>query len=85
MELSIVYVVLAGWALMLFVPSIFLGVIASAGFGGAIAYLLYVERGKTGDLIADLTLIAPVAAVAVFIAWPVGALFRWVLRRQAMR
>ena len=85
MEISIVYVILVGWALMLFVPSVFLGLITSAGFGGAIAYLLYVERDRTGDLIADMTVIAPVAAVAVFVAWPVGALFRWVLRRQAMR
>ncbi len=85
MEMSIFYVVLAGWALMLFVPSVFLGVITSAGFGGAITYMLYVERGRTGDLIGDMMVIAPIAAAAVFIAWPVVALFRWVLRRQAMR
>ena len=85
MEMSIVTVVLAGWALMLFVPSVFLGLITSAGFGGAITHLLYVERGRTGDLIGDMMIIAPIAAVAVFVAWPVGALFRWVLRRQAMR
>ena len=85
MEMSIVTLVLAGWALMLFVPSVFLGLITSAGFGGAITYMLFVERGRTGDLIGDTMIIAPVAGGAVFVAWPVGALFRWVLRRQAMR
>jgi len=82
---SIFALILAGWALMLFVPSVVIGVVLSAGFGGAVATLIYVERGRTGDLVADMMVIAPVAAVAVFVAWPVGALFRWALRRQAMR
>lgn len=79
---SILATVLAGWALMLFVPSIFAAVIASAGFGGAIAYMFHLEQGKTTDLIGDIMLIAPVAAGAVFIAWPIGMLFRWALRKR---
>ncbi len=83
MEMNIVYVILAGWALMLFLPSIFLALLLSAGFGGAVAYMVHLGHGGDGDLVAQMMVIAPIAAVAVFLAWPVGALFRWVLRRRS--
>lgn len=84
MEMNIVYVILAGWALMLFVPSVVLAVIASAGFGGSVAYLVHLGQGGEGDLAAQMVASAPKAGIAVFLAWPVGALFRWVLRRRAL-
>lgn len=82
MEASILTVVLAGWALMLFVPSVFVAVAASAGFGVAVAYLFHLEQGAVTDLLGDILLIAPVAGGAVFIAWPIGMMFRWALRRR---
>ena len=82
MEVSIISVVLAGWALMLFVPSVFVAALTSAGFGVAISYMFHLEQGAVTDLMGDILLIAPVAAGAVFIAWPFGMLFRWALRRR---
>ena len=82
MEVSILTVVLAGWALMLFVPSVFIAAVASAGFGVAISFMFHLEQGGVTDLMGDILLIAPVAAGAVFIAWPFGMVFRWVLRRR---
>ncbi len=84
-EMNIVYVILAGWALMLFLPSLFLAVVMSLGFGVSVAYLAYLGKGGEGDLASQVMASAPVAAVAVFVAWPVGALFRWVLRKRSNR
>ena len=83
-EMNIVYVILAGWALMLFLPSLFLAVVMSLGFGISVAYLAHIGNGGEGDLAAQLMANMPVAAAAVFVAWPVGALFRWVLRKRAI-
>ena len=84
-EMNIVYIILAGWALMLFLPSLFLAVVMSLGFGIAVAYLAHIGKGGEGDLASQIMVTVPVAAAAVFVAWPVGALFRWVLRKRAIK
>lgn len=82
MTASVVTLVLAGWALMLFVPSIFVAALTSVGFGGAIACLFHIDQGRTGDLVGEILLVTPVAAGAVFVAWPFGMLFRLMVRKR---
>lgn len=82
MEDKLIYLILAGWALMIFLPSVFPALILAAGMGGAAAYLVFLGNGGEGDLVAVLSVVGPVAAVSIFLAWPLGALFRWVLRRK---
>ena len=83
MEMTLAYLIMAGWAVMLFLPSVFVALIIAAGLGGASAYLVHLGNGGQGDLISQMFVISPIAAVAIFLAWPVGALFRWVLRRRS--
>ena len=82
METKLMYLILAGWALMLFLPSFIPAFILAAGFGGAAAFVVFLGNGAEGDLIRVMTVISPSATIAVFVAWPVGAIFRWVLRRD---
>jgi hypothetical protein len=82
MEDKLIYLILAGWAAMIFLPSVFPALILAAGMGGAAAYLIFLGNGGEGDLVGVLSVVGPVAAVSIFLAWPVGALFRWVLRRK---
>ena len=82
---TVTLVVMGAWALMLFVPSMFPALLMSAGFGVGIAYMMFLRQGGNGDLAAALVTVAPIAAAAVFVAWPVGAIFRWVLRSKRLR
>ncbi|AZQ67235.1 hypothetical protein EF888_08905 [Silicimonas algicola] len=82
---TVTLVVMGAWALMLFVPSMFPALLMSAGFGVGIAYMMFLRQGGEGDLAAALIAVAPIAAGAVFVAWPVGAIFRWVLRSKRLR
>ena len=82
MEEKLMYLILAGWALMLFLPSIVPAFVLASAMGGAAAFLVFLGQGGEGDVFRVLVTAAPLATIAIFIAWPVGALFRWMLRRD---
>ncbi len=82
METNIMYMVLAGWSLMLFVPSLIPAFILAAGIGGAAAFMVFLGAGGDGDLIRTVTVVSPIATILVFVAWPMGAVLRWMLRRD---
>ena len=83
--MTVTLVIMGAWALMLFVPSVFPALLMSGGFGVGIAYMMFLRQGGEGDLAAALVTVAPIMAGAVFVAWPVGAVFRWVLRSKRLR
>lgn len=82
METKIMYLILAGWLLMLALPSLLPAFVLAAGMGGAAAYLVFLGNGGQGDLLRVLMVVGPMASIAIFMAWPVGKLCRWVLRRN---
>lgn len=82
METKLMYLILAGWSLMLFLPSFIPAFILAAGFGGAAAFVVFLGNGSEGDLIRTMVVISPIATISVFVVWPIGALFRWILRRD---
>lgn len=82
MESKILYLILAGWFLMLALPSIVPAFFVAAGLGGAAAYLVFVGNGGQGDLLQVLIVVAPMAGLAIFMAWPLGKFCRWVVRRR---
>ena len=77
METNIMYIILAGWALMLFVPTLIPAFFMAAGIGGAAALMVFL--GGNGELIRTVIVVSPIATLLVFVAWPVGVFFRWVL------
>lgn len=86
MELSgtITLLIVAGWAAMIFAPSFVIALFIAAGFGGASAYLVYLDiPGATpDDLLALIKLYAPIAGAAVFVAYPVAAAAKWAVRKK---
>ena len=82
METNLMYLILAGWALMLFLPSFVPAFILAAGMGGAAAYMVFLGSGAEADLIRTMVIISPIATIAIFVAWPVGAVCRWMLKRD---
>ncbi len=84
METKLIYLILAGWFLMLALPSILPAFILAAGMGGAAAYLVFLGNGGEGDLVRVVSIVGPMATVAIFMAWPLGKLCRWLLRRDPM-
>ena len=84
METKLMYLILGGWALMLFLPSFIPAVMSAAGFGGAAAFVVFLGNGGEGDLIRTMIVISPIATISVFVAWPIGAVFRWILRRDPL-
>ncbi len=82
LETKLLYLIMAGWALMIFVPSFVPALFMAAGLGIAAAYIVFLGAGDAVQLKDMVIAIAPSVAGAVFIAWPVGMVFRWVLRRK---
>ena len=82
METKLLLVMMAGWTLMLFVPSLIPAVILAVSVGIAAAYVVFLGASDVVVLSDFLIAVAPSTAGAVFIAWPFGKLFRWVLRRK---
>ena len=80
MEQQLMYLILAGWLLMIFLPSILPALILAAALGGAAAYLVFIGNGGEGDLQSIAMYVAPMAGGAIFAAWPFGAFIRWVIR-----
>lgn len=81
-EQKLMYLILAGWAVMLLLPSVLPALFVAAGLGGAAAYIVFVDPGNETDVVTLLIKLSPIAAVAIFAAWPVGAVFRRLLRRK---
>lgn len=84
METKIMYLILAGWFLMLALPSIVPAFVLAAGMGGAAAYLVFMGNGGQGDLLRVLVVVGPMASIAIFAAWPLGKFCRWALRRDPL-
>jgi len=87
MEDILVYLILAGWGVMLFVPTFILAFVMACILGGSAGYLVHLNAiaaspGETGDLAAQMMFVAPVAAIAILAAWPFGAFLRWFVNRN---
>lgn len=90
MDDALTYVVIAGWVLMYFIPTLMVALVSAAIMAIGAAYLVYlgtlnVAPGLEGDLTLMLATIAPIAFVAIFMAWPLGAAVRWVKARRRAR
>jgi hypothetical protein len=70
---AVTYVVVSGWVLMYFAPSIWFAL--SSAVALALLAVFLVHPGDTGVLEAALPL-APVVLAAIFAAWPLGIVFR---------
>ncbi|MDD9922226.1 MAG: hypothetical protein OXQ92_08120 [Boseongicola sp.] len=87
MEDILVYLILAGWGVMLFVPSILIAVVFASVLGVCAAYLVHLNSANSAtgfepDLMNQMMIIAPFAVVAIFAAWPLGAILRWFVNRN---
>ncbi|MDJ1008065.1 MAG: hypothetical protein QNJ13_09610 [Paracoccaceae bacterium] len=86
MEDILTYGLLLAWAIMLFVPSLVAALLLAVVMALAATVLIWQTSidpvtGSTGDPATMFLILAPMAFAAVFVAWPVGALGRFVLRR----
>lgn len=82
METKLLYLIMAGWALMIFVPSIVPAVFMAIGVGGAAAYIVFLGSSDAASLKDIVIAVVPSMSAAVIIAWPVGKLARWLLRKR---
>ncbi|MDA8585972.1 hypothetical protein N9L47_06815 [Rhodobacteraceae bacterium] len=85
MEMQLVYLVLGGWFLMLFIGSVVPAFILAAAIGGAGGYLVFLDKAGGSDLIAVMQVAAPLFFAVTFVAWPIGAVLRLMLRRPMRR
>jgi len=81
-ETKLLYLMIAGWVLMIFVPSILPALFLAAGVGVAGGYIVFLGASERAILSDILIAVAPSTAGAVLVAWPFGKLFRWVLRKK---
>lgn len=85
------WVILIGWVSVLFVPKLWIALILSLGLGVLCAVLVYLGEAESElpyqiSVATIVVVIAPMAAVAIFLAWPFGALFRrFVLAKKSTR
>jgi len=82
METKLLYLMIAGWVLMIFVPSILPAIFLAAGVGVSAGYVVFLGASEKAILSDIIIAVAPSTAGAVLIAWPFGKLFRWMLRKK---
>ncbi len=79
---ALTYVVLAGWVLMYFVPSFFPAVGIAVVMALGASYVVFAGNAELGgSFVQSLSTVFPIALVAIFVAWPLGAAMRWLKRR----
>lgn len=85
------WVILGGWVYVLFVPRAWGALLVSLGLGIICAVMVYLGEADSElpyqiSVATIVVVIAPMAAVAIFLAWPLGALFRrFVLTKKSTR
>ncbi|MEL7106450.1 MAG: hypothetical protein AAGM21_11050 [Pseudomonadota bacterium] len=75
---ALTYVVLAGWVLMYFVPNFMMAVGLSVLMAMGAGYVVFsTNAGHGAELAQTMLTVAPIAFIAVFVAWPLGVAMRW--------
>ena len=85
MEQKLMYLILSGWALMFMLSSIYVSVAAALVFGVMAVYIAQFDQRADAELLHLFIRLGPIVAVVVFVAWPIGALMRWMLRSKRRR
>ena len=85
------WVILGGWLCVLFVPRAWVAIMLSLGLGVVCAVMVYLGEADSElpyqvSVGTIVVVIAPMASLAIFLAWPFGALFRrFVLTKKSTR
>jgi len=79
---TMTYVVVAGWVCMYFIPHFGFAFVTAGLLAAVAAFLVYLGQSDGAVVWSEFAALAmsvtPIAFVAIFMAWPLGAGIRWV-------